>query len=126
MKNLTPLVHNSLKHEMDIKSINDSDTECLKEIKEVLKKYNSLDRFGITLLHKHFELDKDEILIEAVDEENRIQIIKPFKIEEVEKMEGEVIETSWALIDEKEAILACRRKCVKTGEGHYNSHVFGS
>jgi hypothetical protein len=39
----------------------ESDDACFQEIKEVLKRHGLEHRYGLTLLHKHFELSDDEI-----------------------------------------------------------------
>lgn len=124
MKTLTPLIHNSFLSETQVKPLDDKDLPCLEELRDVLKKHNMLDRFGITLLHKHFDLADDEILIETVDEEERIQTIKPQKLEDVEKMGVSVLETAWSLYDGK-TIMGCSRKCVQySGGSHHSQHVY--
>ena len=45
-----------LDHIADVRPIDDSDAACLNEIREVLEKHNALQRFGVSLLHRHFEV----------------------------------------------------------------------
>lgn len=40
--------------------LNSEGAACLAELREVLGKHDRLNRFGITLIHKHFELSEDE------------------------------------------------------------------
>lgn len=124
MEQLTALVHNTLIHGDIVEPLQQSEMACIEEIKDVLKKHGKLDRFGITLLHKHFDIAEDEILVEETDEQNRTQIIKPMKRQNLVEMGGEVLETHWALND-PHALMACRRACVKQDNGHYSGvHVF--
>ena len=62
-----------------VPKFSDTDIECLREVREVLKKYGQLDRFGISLLHKHFEIANDEFLLETTDVKERTQSIRPVK-----------------------------------------------
>lgn len=84
-----------LKHIDTVTPFNSGDNTCIEELKTVLKKHNALDRFGITLLHKHFEMDDDEVLLEECDEENRILILKPVKQNSIKSNKS--IETNWRL-----------------------------
>ena len=65
----------------DVRKISDEDTECLREVREVLKKYQAIDRFGVTLLHKHFELSENEVLFETTDAVQRTQTVRPLSSE---------------------------------------------
>ena len=56
-----------------------ADEACLDEIREVLARHGRLNRFGVTLLHKHFDLAEDEILVEECDEQQRTLTTSPRK-----------------------------------------------
>ncbi|MGW3268883.1 hypothetical protein [Streptomyces sp. NPDC001056] len=43
------------------------DAEFVRELVAVLEKYGNLDRFGLCLLHDHFPLADDEVLVETND-----------------------------------------------------------
>jgi hypothetical protein len=62
----------------------DKDTDFLRELRDVLKKHGVLERFGISLLHTHFDVAEDEVLLETTDIEERTQFIRPVKIKEYE------------------------------------------
>lgn len=47
------------------------DGEFLRDLVAVLEKHGNLDRFGLCLLHDHFPLEADEILVETTDAEAR-------------------------------------------------------
>lgn len=53
--------------------IDDTDLECLEEIRGVLARHGKLARFAVHLAHRHFELAPDEVLIERPDPDGRTQ-----------------------------------------------------
>jgi hypothetical protein len=110
---------NSTKHISDVIARSSLDDPLFKELAEVLKKYEAEDRFGITLLHKHFELQLDETLVEYTNEENRIQKIVVEKIAAVDQ--SQTIETSWSL---KDGQILMRCQCIKQGDNHNHGHVY--
>jgi hypothetical protein len=97
-----------LKHIDEILPLNSNDNTCLEELKSVLQKHNALDRFGITLLHKHFEMEDDEILLEECDEESRTLILRPVKQDSRDNVKS--IETNWRL-DTSTAMARCVSLC---------------
>lgn len=96
----------------------ESDEKCLVEIAEVLKKHNNLDRFGVNLLHQHFAVADDEVMLETNDTIQRTLLMKPVKISEIQNMDARI--TSWRL-DTGKPQMAC--VCVKDSggdHGHYS------
>ena len=71
----------TLDHFEDVAPISDSDENCLAEIQKVLKKHGALSRFGINLMHTHFEIADDEIMMETTDMESREHVVRPVKKE---------------------------------------------
>jgi hypothetical protein len=65
---------NSLRSLNEVAPIDTLDVDCMNEIRQVLVKYNKADRFGLTLLHKHFDLKDDEVLMERSDANTRTLI----------------------------------------------------
>ena len=63
----------------EVDPMNDTDAECLSEVRDVLSKHGMLKRFGVALLHKHFDLAEDEILLEKSDNDARTLVLKPTK-----------------------------------------------
>src|SRR4029077_2102417 len=105
----------------DVEPLNDSDLECLAEVRDVLKKYGKRERFGVALLHKHFDMFADEQLVEYTDAETRVLTIKPVKRDEA----GQTIETIWELGDgeDNKVYLGCRVTCwTNVHGGHSRSH----
>lgn len=79
----------------EVVEFSDADKPLFDELYDVLKKYDSLHRFGISLLHSHFDLAENEVLIERTDRASRQQIIEPITLDELSEIS--VIETSWRL-----------------------------
>jgi hypothetical protein len=63
-----------------VKPLSEQDRACLDAVRDVLAQYDCLHRFGLSLLHKHFEMAADEILVEEVDEKSRTLTTKPVRI----------------------------------------------
>lgn len=108
----------NLKDIHEVEPINDGDLDCLAEIRKVLKMHGKQERFGVALLHKHFDMEADEILVDETDVEGRVLTIKPVKQTEA----GKTIETIWQLVDgEERAMLGCRQYCGTDVQGNHNS-----
>ena len=92
-----------------------SDEECFAELRAVLARHHALQRFGILLLHEHFEVAHDEVLVEECDVVRRVLTIAPRKLE---KADGNVLETSWRL-DTGEAAHRCLSRCLRDPLGSH-------
>lgn len=100
----------------EVGKLNDADRACFRELRDVLAKYNALERFGINLIHKHFDIAEDECLVETIDHEQRTLIVRPVKKHEI----GNAVETQWRLADGS-AYLICDQQCVYNN-GHADRH----
>lgn len=100
-----------------VNPLNSQDSDCLSEIYQVLNRYGCADRFGITLLHKHFNIESDEVLVEETDKENRVLTIRPVKADQV----SGYIETNWQLIgnESKHCMAVCRTFCKPDERGFH-------
>lgn len=67
----------------EVVPINASDDECLREINQVLVKHGATSRFGVNLLHSHFDMAEDEVLLEETDIATRRQILSVVKKSDV-------------------------------------------
>lgn len=103
----------------DIEPLNDADTQCLAEVREVLAKHGKLTRFALHLVHKHFDLQDDEIMCEYTDSESRMLTLVPKKKAEIL---GHV-ETTWMLNDAG-PLTACIYACywVANAQQHVSQH----
>jgi len=91
------------------------DQALFDELREVLKRHGAASRFGIALLHRHFDVADDEMLIETCDTATRTLTSRPRNRKE---LDGEnVVETSWRL-DALGAMQVCQGSCVTSPFGH--------
>lgn len=100
----------------DVEPLSARDKECLREVRDVLSRYGNLNRFGLSLIHKHFDIDEGECLVETIDVENRVLTVRPVPKNTV----GHAIETQWRLSDGA-AIFICDQQCVYNS-GHTSRH----
>lgn len=104
----------------DVEPLNASDYECLAEVRDVLKRYNSIDRFGVALLHSHFALAEDEVMLETSDDASRTLMLRPVKSSQTGQKD---VGTIWALKDgDFEAMTWCRSYCQRLLLGHGDGH----
>ncbi len=101
----------------EVAPLSETDRQCFREIRDVLEKFGCLDRFGINLIHKHFPMAEDEVLVETIDAETRTLTIKPL----MKAAMPASIETQWQLT-EGAALLVCHGYCV-SGGGHPHYHT---
>ena len=117
---VSPVQWASLKDIDDVVPLNSSDSECLAEVREILKKYGMLNRFGIALLHSHFHVAPDEVLLEESDEEARTLMLSVVKEQDAgpnsvgtifQLREGDIYAMTW-----------CRSYCKKPEYWQATSH----
>jgi hypothetical protein len=105
----------------DIAPITSEDMECFREIRKILKRHDRLDRFGIALLHRHFDLREGEILVEMTDPIAREQTITPCVEETLPK---ETLFPTILSLKSEEGVLGCYQSCVWNSNGHRVAHVY--
>src|SRR5262245_18504538 len=107
----------------ELEPISDRDFEVLSELREVLLKHGFEDRFGVCLLHKHFEIHEGEIPMEESNEEQRVSTIRVVKQGSV----PDAWQTAWAFRRDVTDIRAgrnCRQECKGWGfTGHKTQHT---
>ncbi|ACV78461.1 hypothetical protein [Nakamurella multipartita] len=90
----------------EVRPVSAADDAVFAEIREVLERHGALQRFGVTLLHQHFDIADSEVLLETIDVENRILTSKP-----ASRTDGRSsIETSWRL-DAPNGARECETQC---------------
>ncbi|WP_444921767.1 hypothetical protein ACJJID_05145 [Microbulbifer sp. CnH-101-G] len=103
----------------ETEDLTSNDMACFVEVRNILKKYGVLDKFGLSLIHKHFEIAPDECMLEHTDLNTRTLTIKPVK--ESELVPGDTTITMWRLTDtDKVAEVGCR--CARSPDGHWGRH----
>lgn len=116
----TQILSKKLPHITEVKPLSEEDKITMEKLYIVLKEQNALNRFGITLLHEHFKINEDEVLVEFTDIKSRIQTIMPILKNAPELIDS--IETSWRL-DTGIPVMACRCKKYGTGDhSHFDSN----
>lgn len=125
---IVPTQWNHLPDIHDTRPLSATDRACLDAIRDVLERHGCLDRFGVNLLHKHFELADDEILVEQVDEAGRRLVTAPVKVALVEAEMPTAYETQWhwRRSASGEVSQICNQRCFPgswDSPGHVSKHV---
>jgi hypothetical protein len=55
----------------EVEGLGPRDTEFVRDLVEVLERHGNLDRFGLCLLHDHFPVEADEVVVETNDPATR-------------------------------------------------------
>lgn len=124
MKNVTiqPLQWERIPDISKVDQFSQKDEQCFRDVRDVLKKHGALNRFGLTLIHSHFDLADDEILLEETDIETRTQTVKPVKESEI-KVEDVTI-TNWKLSEGEDfSMKIC--VCARSTSSHFGYHRNG-
>lgn len=109
-----------LPHMDEVAPIGDKDRAVLEELREVILRHGYGDRFGVCLLHRHFPMDPQEVLVETTDESARMSAIEVCRRGEVPS--GSFIETMWHFVEgETNTGTECRLMCDYAG-GHKRVH----
>jgi hypothetical protein len=101
----------ALKQIEDLRPINDDDYAVLEELRQVLLRHGYQDRFGVCLLHKHFDLNPGEAALEESDEAARISTIRVVP----EDVARAAMETAWRFSADID--IKAGRKCDVTCKG---------
>lgn len=104
----------------DVPALGEADHTCLDEIRSVLLKHNAIGRFGVHLVHKHFNVAPDEVLVEYTDVDARTLHCQVEKRGLGPLASHQRIETMWSFVGEG-ASRVCDQQCVYN-QGHANRH----
>ena len=116
---IAPVEWANLKDIDDVEPLNESDAACFAEVRDVLKRHDRLNRFGLALLHSHFSLAPDEVMVESTFLEDRTLVTKPHKVGDL----GQSVGTLWMLGDGDGTTMAyCRKYCERDFFGHWDIH----
>ena len=106
-----------------VEALGSQDHDVLAEIAGVLRKHGCVDRFGVFLIHKHFDLSDDEIPVEYTDVENREQITVVEKRSVDPHSDLKTMETAWKFESvTTESVTVCVLRCI-FNQGHKRFHV---
>ena len=121
--NLLPLAFavNNLTDINDVERRLESEAGLFAEVKEVLRRHGVEKKYGLALLHKHFDLADDEVLMEYTDVENRTLVSKATKRSDISIVSA--IETVWSL-DGDHVTTGCGIFCFYNSEAqqHIQQH----
>jgi hypothetical protein len=110
---LKPMKWSELTHVDDVEPLGTSDEQVMEDIRNVLERHDALSRFGIFLVHKHFELAPDEYILETTDEDAREQRLSVVRGDNPDE---NTIQTMWQFDKYGEtAVTQCVLRC------HYDS-----
>lgn len=122
IREMNALQFNELLDIDQVEDISARDHECLAAIRNVLERYGCIDPFGVTLLHNHFPLADDEILVETCDKVTRTLVSCPRTISNIDL--AKVTETVWRW--DKQLKNACEKVCPTDEKGNhygYKDHI---
>jgi hypothetical protein len=105
---------NEFGHIDEIPAETPADQACLEQIQAILERHGMTERFGVHLLHKHFDLAEDEVLLETQDPTSGTLTSRKVKRTELNGVDHKI--TAWSFRG---------RKIVKIGAcagGEYGSH----
>lgn len=95
--------------------LTNQDETCFEEIRQILQKHKSLDRFGLTLLDKE-ELPEDQIRLETNSIAERTLLTQTMS----QKASTEkVVQTNWALNTLK-TVSVCQGGCVQNNKNRHS------
>lgn len=118
---IAPMHWANTKDLVDCAPISEADITCMKDVRAILEKHGKLDRFALHLIHKHFDLAEDEILVEYSDASRREQFFKAEKASS--EAARHAIPTTWTLKGmEPMAFCVC---AYRQGAGHLGRHETG-
>ncbi len=68
---------NELPDISEVDPVSEKERGCLEAVRQVIDAHGCITRFGVTLLHNHFHLAEDEILVETSNSEDRSLVSPP-------------------------------------------------
>lgn len=89
----------SLERIHDVELLSDADLAVLADVREVLEKHRALERFGVTLLHSHFDVSANEVLVERVDADARSMAISTEPLATFDAVE--LVPTAWRYVADR-------------------------
>jgi hypothetical protein len=115
-----PIQWQSLSDIDDVRPIDDTDAPVLDDIRAVLQKHGCLDRFGVALLHRHFEVGDGELMLETTDVSAREHWVRPVSRAEL-SAKGLTTQSTILRFDESGPVQNCA--CATDKDGHTGGHI---
>jgi hypothetical protein len=100
----------------------ENDAALFDELRAVLERHGATSRFGISLLHRHFEIDADEVLVETCDVDARTLVTRPYARHEIRTRP--TIDTNWRFDGPNAVAQECWQWCFRDddAQSHLKSH----
>jgi hypothetical protein len=117
---LSPMQWSVLPDITDVPPMSLDDHAVLDAVRDVLVQHGALGRFGVHLLHKHFDVAEDEVLVEYTDVNARTQECRVEKRVSDRVEPSARIETMWSFSGPG-ALRVCDQQCVNN-YGHNSRH----
>lgn len=115
--NWTPMNWSALPDLEEVPELSAADMQCLAEVKTVLERHGAVKRFAIHLIHKHFDLKENELLVETNDGDERTQTLKAYNRADLNM--DDIRPTTW-ILDGETPEMACG--CLKYQGSHTGRH----
>lgn len=118
---LETVQYSSLTDVDEVEPLSDRDHLVLTDLRDVLRKHGVTDRFGVCLLHRHFDLNDDEVLVESTDPGARVSTLT---VARRNSIQGRSIETVWRFSKDRSIVAGteCRQTC-QYDNGHMQVHI---
>ena len=119
---IQPVEYQSLKQIEDVDPLKDEDHELMNKIRDILVEHGAEDRFGLCLLHRHFDIEDDEYAIEESFERSRESVTKIVKLDKAPAIDDpEYVPTTWKFSSgEIENVTKCVNRCQQAGAWSHN------
>lgn len=106
---------NDLDRIHDVDPLTDADEAVLADLHAVLERHDATNRFGVTLLHSHFDLTENEELVERVDADGKTMSISAESVDDFGA--DELVPTSWRFVGDR---LVPMQYCYRPKDGIFH------
>ncbi len=96
-----------------VRPLGPEDDAVMADLHRTLERHGALDRFGISLLHQHFDLEEGEIMLEETNKAERLQQMRVVQAADLENVAN--IATAWSL---ESGMPLMRCTCQQSGGEH--------
>ena len=103
----------------DVEPLDAADVACMHELRDVPARHGRLDRFALQLVHMHFDLAADEVLVEYSDPVRREQRLRVRGTRQARPGRG-AVPTLWTLADDRPCVVCVCAE--RGGQGHLGRH----
>jgi hypothetical protein len=84
---------NDLSRIIDVATIDSREEACLQELQTVIEKHGMEMKLGVALLHKHFDINEDQMLVETNSRRRGELVTRPVSTKDVDP--NQLVTTIW-------------------------------